>query len=129
MASDRGVVGDDGGWIVVGRVLIETLVRSVVVEMVRVAVEDRAGVSLVVDQQSVGAFVADAANKPFGVAVCRGRPGRDLDDVEPSEVKTASKASVNLESRSRIRKRNEVIRSPRSIRRFRVAWVVQVAVG
>jgi hypothetical protein len=50
MASDRGVVGDDGGWIVVGRVLIETLVRSVVVEMVRVAVEDRAGVSLVVDQ-------------------------------------------------------------------------------
>jgi hypothetical protein len=76
-ASDRGVVGDDGGWIVVGRVLIETLVRSVVVEMVRVAVEDRAGVSLVVDQQSVGAFVADAANKPFGVAVCRGRrPGR-----------------------------------------------------
>ena len=66
MASDRGVVGDDGGWIVVGRVLIETLVRSVVVEMVRVAVEDRAGVSLVVDQQSVGAFVADAANKPFG---------------------------------------------------------------
>jgi hypothetical protein len=82
MASDRGVVGDDGGWIVVGRVLIETLVRAVVVEMVRVAVEDRAGVSLVVDQQSVGAFVADAANEPFGVAVCLGRPGRDLDDVE-----------------------------------------------
>lgn len=43
----------------------------------------------------------------------------------PSEAKTASKASVNLESQSRIRKRNEVIRSPRSIRRFRAAWVVQ----
>ena len=82
MASDRGVEGDHGGWIVVGRVVIETLMRSVVVEVVRVPVEDSAGVSLVVDQQSVGAFVADAANEPFGVAVCLGRPGRDLVDVD-----------------------------------------------
>jgi hypothetical protein len=49
--------------------------------------------------------------------------------LRPSEAKTASKAAVNLASRSRIRKRNEMSRSPRSIRRVRAAWVVQDAVG
>lgn len=34
----------------------------------------------------------------------------------PSEVKTVSNVAVNLESRSRRRKRNVVIRPPRSIR-------------
>ena len=41
----------------------------------------------------------------------------------------ASKASVNLESRSRIRKQNVVMCSPRPISRLRAAWVVQAAVG
>jgi hypothetical protein len=129
MASDRGVEGDHGGWIVVGRVLIETLRRSVVVEVVRVPVEDSAGVSLVVDQQSVGAFVADAANEPFGVAVCLRRPGRDLDDVDVFGGEDGVESLGELGVRSRIRKRSEEIRSPRSIRRFRAAWVVQAAVG
>src|SRR6476646_2887486 len=40
----------------------------------------------------------------------------------PSEVKTASKASVNVESRSRMRKRKALTWSPRSIRRLRAAW-------
>ena len=62
--------------------MIETLMRPVVVEMIHVPVEDSAGVSLVVDQQFIGAFVADAANEPFGEAVCLRRPGRDLDDVD-----------------------------------------------
>src|SRR5581483_7697195 len=39
----------------------------------------------------------------------------------PSAAKTASKLSVNLASRSRIRKRNSLIRSPRSISRLRAA--------
>ena len=47
----------------------------------------------------------------------------------PSEVKRASKALVNLVSRSRIRKRDELICSPRSISRLRASWVVQAAVG
>jgi hypothetical protein len=37
--------------------------------MVHILVEDGAGVSLVVDQHSVGALVADAADEPLGVAV------------------------------------------------------------
>jgi hypothetical protein len=49
--------------------------------------------------------------------------------VRPSEATTASKAAVNVASRSRIRKRNEVICSPRFIRRLRVVWVVQGALG
>jgi hypothetical protein len=53
----------------------------VVVEVLGELVEDGAGVSLVVDQQSVGALVADAANEPFGVAVRPGRPGRNLDHI------------------------------------------------
>jgi integrase-like protein len=47
----------------------------------------------------------------------------------PSEVKRASKVLVNLVSRSRIKKRNELICSPRSISRVGAAWVVQAAVG
>lgn len=52
--------------------LVKALVRAMVIEMAHVLVEDGAGVSLVVDQQSVGALVADATNEPFRVAV---RPG------------------------------------------------------
>jgi hypothetical protein len=40
-----------------------------------------------------------------------------------SEPKTASKEVVNVESRSRIRKRKALIWSPRSVRRLRAAWV------
>jgi len=40
------------------------------------------GVSLVVDQQPVGALFADARNGPFRVAVRSGCPGRDLDHVD-----------------------------------------------
>lgn len=60
-----------------------------------VLVKDGAGVSFVVDQHLVGAFFADAADEPFCIAV---GPRR-------AEIRTASKLSVNLASRSRIRKR------------------------
>ena len=50
MMSDRGVQGDHGGRIVAGWALVEALVRSVVVEVPGIFVEDGVGVSLVVDQ-------------------------------------------------------------------------------
>ena len=59
----------------VGWVLVEALVRAVVIEVVHILVEDGEGVSLVVDQQPVGALFADAANEPFGVVVCLGESG------------------------------------------------------
>jgi len=83
----------------------------------------------VVNQHPVSAFGADAADEPFRVAARLGRAGRNLDDVDASEAKTALKAAVNFESRSWIRKRKALTRSPRSIRRLRAAWMVQIAVG
>jgi hypothetical protein len=53
----------------------------VVVEVPRKFVEGGEDMSLVVDQQSVGALFADAANEPFGVAVRPGRSGRNLDHI------------------------------------------------
>lgn len=64
MASDRGVEARHNGRIMVGRVLVEALMRSVPIEMAHILVNDGAGVPLVVDQQSVGALLANAANEP-----------------------------------------------------------------
>jgi hypothetical protein len=49
--------------------VIAALVRSVVVEVPGVLVEDVRGVAFVVDEDSVGALGPDAADEPFGVAV------------------------------------------------------------
>ncbi len=49
--------------------LVEPLVPAVAIEMAHVLVEDGAGVSLVVDQHSIGALGAHAADEPFGIAV------------------------------------------------------------
>jgi hypothetical protein len=54
--SDRGVGRDHGCRILVGWVLVEALVQTVVVEVPSKFVEDGEGVSLVVDQHSVGAI-------------------------------------------------------------------------
>jgi hypothetical protein len=54
----------------VGRwVLAQALVRTVVIEMAHVAVVHSLGVSFVVDQQSVSALGADAADEPLRIAV------------------------------------------------------------
>jgi hypothetical protein len=82
MASDRGTERDHGGRIVVGWVLVEALVRTVIVEVPSKFVEDGEGMSLVVDQHSVGAFLADAANEPLGITVRSRGPGRNLDHVD-----------------------------------------------
>jgi hypothetical protein len=79
VALDRGVAGDRGGGVVGWWVLIQALVRAVVIEVAHVAVKNSSGVSLVVDQQSVGALGADAADEPFRVAVRLGGAGRGLD--------------------------------------------------
>ena len=87
------------------------LVGPVIVEMPDELIKDRAGVAFVVDQQVVSAFFADTAHEPFGVQFARGVRGGIFTTSMPSEANTASNAAVNLESRSRIRKRKAVIRS------------------
>jgi hypothetical protein len=54
---------------VVGWAVIAALVRSVIVEVPGVLVEDVRGVAFVVDEDSVGALGPDAADEPFGIAV------------------------------------------------------------
>jgi hypothetical protein len=73
VASDWGVAGNRRGEVVGWWVLIQALMRAVVIEVAHVPVKNNSGVSLVVDQQPVGAFRADAADEPFRIAV---RPGR-----------------------------------------------------
>jgi hypothetical protein len=63
-------------------VLIEALVRAVVVEMALVLVQDGAGMSLMVDQQSIGALLANRADESFGIAIRLRGPGRDLDYID-----------------------------------------------
>ena len=60
-ASHRGVHRDDDGRVVVGWQLLPPLMRSVVVEMVHVLADHGLRVPLVVDQNVVGAFLAQAA--------------------------------------------------------------------
>jgi hypothetical protein len=79
----------------VGRVLVEALMRPVIVEMAHILVNDGASVSLVVDQQPVGALLANAADKPFGIAIRPRVWEGTLTTSRPSEVKTASKVAVN----------------------------------
>jgi len=55
---------------------------AVVIEVLGELIEDSKSVSLVVDQQPVGALFADATNEPFRVAVRPQCPGRDLDHID-----------------------------------------------
>src|SRR5438045_7193262 len=50
--------------------------------MADVLIKNHVGVACVVNQHSVGAFDADAADEPFRVAIRPGRAGRTLDDVD-----------------------------------------------
>ena len=129
MAADRGIEWDHGGGVVGWRVLAQALMWAMVIEVTHVPVEDGTCVSFVVDQQSVSALLAGTADESLGIAVRPRSPGRDLDDVDAFGGEEGWKALVDLVSRSQIRKRNELICSPKSISRLRAAWVVQTAVG
>jgi hypothetical protein len=72
--------GDDAG-IVVGWVLIQALVWTVVVEVRLILTQHCAGVPFVVDQHPVRAPGADTTDEPLRVAVCHRRPRRSLDHV------------------------------------------------
>jgi hypothetical protein len=76
-------------------------------------------VAAVDDQYPVEQLTADGADPSFGDCVCPRCSHRCTQDADASLMKTASKASVNLLSRSRIKNLNVAVRSPRSIRRFR----------
>ena len=104
-------------------------VRSVPVVMLDVLVQYKVEVAWSGDQEVVEAFLAQGADEAFRDRVARGaRIGVRMTRMSVP-VKTASKAAVNLLSRSRIRNRNWSARSPRSISRLRACWVTQLRWG
>lgn len=69
MTVDRAADGNDRGWVVVGWPMFSALVGSMVIEVPGVTVEHRDGMSLPVDQDPVGALLADRAHESFSVSV------------------------------------------------------------
>jgi hypothetical protein len=67
--------------------------------------------------------------KRSAMALARGARTGDLMTVTLVAVKTASKAVVNLASRSRMRNRNRWPVSSRCISRLRASWVSHAPVG
>jgi hypothetical protein len=69
MATDRGVERNHGGRVVDWRVLAQALMRAMVIEVTHVLVENGAGMSLVIEQQPVGALLANTADESLGMAL------------------------------------------------------------
>src|SRR5215471_8130988 len=119
-----------GYWcVMVRRSLLAGLVRAVPVVVVGVLAKDRSKVPFVIDQHPVSALGSCGAYPPLGVTIRPWRPRRGLDHLHALASEISSKARVNLVSRSRIRKRREPARSPRSMSRLRAFWAVQEPSG
>jgi len=93
--------------------------------VVRSPVRDR-GVDYQDPIQDLASYAADPA---FHDRVHARGPHRSLDDPDAQLRKTASNATTNLESRSRMRNLIVSACPSRSITRFRACWATHVAVG
>jgi hypothetical protein len=81
-------------------------VRPVVVVVLLEGVENCRRVALIKDQDAVDEFAADGATKRSAMALARGARTDVVMILKLTAAKTASKVSVNLSSRSRMRNRN-----------------------
>jgi hypothetical protein len=97
-------------------------VRTVLVVVLDVDVQDASKVPAADDQAMVKALLADGPDPTLGDGVGVGRPNRRADDLGTVERQTSSNALVNLVSRSRIRNLNAAARSPSATRRLRACW-------
>jgi len=104
-------------------------VRSVIVVVAFKLAQHGCGVLLVEDQEAVEEFTADCPDKALGDRIRPWCTNRRFDDLMSTAVKTASKAALNLASRSRMRNRKPRLASSRSMSRLRAYWVSQAPVG
>jgi len=112
-----------------GRLLLEEPVRPVGVVVLDELTEYHGEVTRSGDQEVIEAFAAQGADDPSVIASARGaRTGVRMMAMS-APAKTASKAALNLLSRSRITNRNWAVRSPRSISKLRACWVTQAPMG
>jgi hypothetical protein len=106
------------------RVKFAGAVRSSTVVVPDVVREHHTQVPLTKDQYPVGDFGSDRADEPFGEAVRPRTTRRNPDDADADVSKDSVEEFGELTGRSRTRNRNCVMRSPRSIARLRICWVV-----
>jgi hypothetical protein len=76
------------------------------------------------DQYPVGDLGPGGEHEPFGIGVRPRASGGIFTASMPTPAGTASNDAVYWPARSRTRNRKSAARSPRSIRRFRICWVV-----
>jgi hypothetical protein len=107
----RCVDRHDRVWVMVGWVLIQALMWTVLIEMALVVAKNRTSVLLVVDEHPVGALGLALRTNRSANAFARGVRGGILTTSTPWAANTASKDLVNLASRSRIRNRYFAARS------------------
>ena len=105
--------------VLVGRALLAGLAGPVPVVMVGVLAEYRLQVPFAVDEDPVDALGSCFAYPSLGVAVRPRRLRRVFTIFRPTLANISSKAPMNLASRSRMRKRNASVRSPRSMIKLR----------
>jgi hypothetical protein len=103
--------------------------RPVIVVVALEVAQHCCSVSSVDDQKTVEQFTADGADEAFGDRVRRGARTGVLMIWMSMVANTASKAAVNLLSRSRMRNRNSRWASSRSMTRLRACWLSHAAVG
>ena len=111
------------------RILLQRPVRPVGVVVIGVLAGDEPQMAFTSDQHPVQAFAAGAADPAFGDRVRRGACTGVLMMRTPTAANTASKAAVNLASRSRMRNLRVAAGSPGSISRLRACWVTHGPVG
>jgi len=115
--------------VVIGRPLLAGLVRAMTVVMADVRSEDHPQVPFMVDEHPVGALGACGPHPPLGIAVRPRRPRRSPDNLHALAGEDLVEDASELGIASRMRKRNDVIRSPRSISRLRACRAVQAPSG
>jgi hypothetical protein len=112
------------------RAELQASVRSLVVVVAHVLIEDPLKMAGPPDQHPVQALLPDRPHPALGERIGVRRLHRCGDDLcTVGEANTSSKAQVNLLSRSRIRNRGVVVPSGRSIDSSRARWTTQGPFG
>jgi hypothetical protein len=109
--------------------MLQPLMRTMIIELVHVLADHGPRVPLVVDQYMVEALLAQAAAPALDEAVRPRRAGWGLDHRDGLGGEDAIEGGGYLPSRSRMRNRNLLARSPRSIITLRACWATQSPVG
>ena len=130
MPADRRIERDHDGRVVIGRLMVQTLVRTVLIEVPDELSQHGSGVAFVVNEHPVGALRANAAHEPFGVTVRPRRPRRCSHHVDAfggeHRVERREVLGVPVPDQETGRL---ATRSLRSITRFRATCVVHAPVG